>query len=694
MYKRRLKLLMTVTAALFAVLLGRLGYLQLVRGADYRDQATRALQAQAPLPALRGQILDRNGEILAVDRLSHQFCLEWGFLVEDPAWILRQQRRIAREEAVSMQRADRLYQERAADTWRLAVEICGVPREQLEENAARVVRRVEAIRRHVAAARGVALVDVREQHEAHAVLTGLEDATGARLKMRLRDMVGAAVERGYSRYYPYGEAACHVVGLVGEVSGEEQEALNAPNDGLDRLGRMLNDYLDGDLIGKSGVEKACEDVLRSRRGYRVLKRRGSGFDVLEEHQGESGGTVRITLDIHLQRRLAELFRRMTAEQNIATGSREGNRPSDGCIVVVSVPDGEVLAMVSVPTYDPNRYRLDYADLIANKRHLPLLNRCVARRYPPGSTAKPVAALAALGAADPRHGISLGTQFHCDGQLLVGRGVYLHCWTYWRGMPGHGDVDVVEAIKHSCNVFFYRAAARLGLERISEWFAAFGFAAPPGTHLPEEKAGTVPTREWLARYNAARRRRGQRPYQPVAIDAMQIAIGQGFLGATPMHVANAMATIARGGRYQPVVLIHDGRSAPPRDLPLEPAYVAAVAEGMRKVVNERGGTAQRYFQPTPAELRDVVVHGKTGTATAKAADLNGDGTIDAYERQRNEMAWFAGFAFGPGQHGRAPAERRGVAFAIVVEYAVGGGGRNAVPIAREALRICREMGCLP
>ena len=688
MYKQRIKIFMGIIAVALAVIIVRLWQLQIGAGEEFRKQVERDIRQEAPLRSgLRGQILDRNGEILAVDKPCHDLCLDYRFLTNDITWVRAQQRKIALQEKVSADRAKKIYAQRAENTRRLAAQSGKVTAEELEAQVRRVVRRVEAIRRHIEDVTGAANVEIKEQRQAHPVITGLDEAATAELKAHLNEMIGSSLQPGYGRYYPHGPLACHIIGVTGQVSAAEQQRLNVTTGQADTLDKVRSKYLGGDPIGKTGVEKMCEAVLRGRRGYRKYKRHVNSLEILEELPPEPGQDVKLTIDHRLQKRLMELFLTETARQNLLSGSRAGDKPGNGAIVVLSVPKGEVLAMVSVPTYDLNRYYADYRLLASDDRHnkvsLPLRNRAVTVLYPPGSTAKPMTALAGL--ADKA--ITRDTSFTCEGGFQVGRDRYLHCWTYWRHMSGHGTLSVTEGLKHSCNIFFYNVGSRLGLEALSQWLVCMGFADEPGTGLPEEVAGTVPTAEWL--------RKRKPDYRPVLVDAMQVAIGQGFFGATPLHVANAMAAIARGGRFQSPLLVKEGwspgdRSA--RGLPLDPADLRAVVEGMYGVVNEDGGTAYKVFHAPGVEPLDVDVCGKTGTATAAPADLDGDGQIDEYERDRSEMAWFAGFARPRASAGQAAGEgRQEIAFAVVVEYVKGGGSGNAAPIAREVIRICREMG---
>ena len=295
-------------------------------------------------------------------------------------------------------------------------------------------------------------------------------------------------------------------------------------------------------------------------------------------------------------------------------------------------------------------------------------------YQPGSTVKPIAALAAL--TDGK--IGLNTTIDCRGYLYNPDS--FRCWIWKRSHVGHGPLTVEEGLQHSCNVFFYELGNRLGAPRLCEWFGLFGLADKPGMGLPSERAGTVPTEAWLQKHH-------KRTFQPG--DARFMAVGQGLLTVTPVHMANAIATIARDGVFlTPTIALEGSPRQVRRDLPLAAAHLKAVREGMHRVVNDRQGTAYKYFHgPDVKPLEGIEICGKTGTATTapQRIDSNEDGKIDLEDEivREGDTAWFVGFA---------PFHHPQIAVAVTVEYVgAGGGGGNAGPIAREIVRACQELG---
>ena len=615
---------MAGVAAALLVLTWRVAQLQIVQGQAYRQAARDMLDRSTSRETVRGDITDRNGQFLATSDESFSLYLDYRLLTAEPKWVRSQRRDIARTEGVSDERAAEIYLRREANTWRIAQYLADQQGVDLARSVQAIVRRVRRIRRNVG-------TTVREEEQTHAVVTGLPN----RIYIDADTTIGAEVKPSLKRRYPYGDVACHIIGMVGQVTAEE----------LERMG----DVQGGDEVGKRGVEKMCEDLLRGRRGRLRTERVSDGRIVLEDVPAVPGRDIHLTIDIALQRDIEELFRAMAGQRN-------------GAAVVIDVRTGEILAMVSVPTYDLNTFGEDFAGLVGDDLDLPLLHRAVTRNYPPGSVVKPVVALAGL----TERAIDHGTTYTCQG--------YLHnpsafrCWIY--GSGSHGPLAVQGAIKNSCNVFFYQVGEELGLDRELYWFDQFGYGRLPGTGLPEEKAGSVAA--------------GELP--PGAGTVRQLAIGQGPFDATPLQSANAMATIARGGVFlSPTIVLEGGPSRVERDLGIPSQHVAIVHRGMYEVCNAQGGTAYTPFH-MGAPL-GVEVCGKTGTAqvSPQRVDSNENGRIDSEDEivRRGDMAWFGGFA---------PYDDPQVAIAVVVEYVVGGGGSKfAAPIGREIFRLCRQYG---
>jgi penicillin-binding protein 2 len=284
-------------------------------------------------------------------------------------------------------------------------------------------------------------------------------------------------------------------------------------------------------------------------------------------------------------------------------------------------------------------------------------------------------MAALGAGK----LTPGSQFTCAGGRFGPSPEWAPaCWIAPLGGE-HGSIDLRTALRVSCNIYFEHVGNVLGPRMLCDWLRLFGFGSCPGTGLSEERSGSVPTDEWMRQHTSEHR--------PLLIgDAWQMAIGQGPLTASTLQVANAMATIARGGRFlSPLLAAGTQNERIERDLGIPEQFVQVIHEGMHDVVHASDGTAHKYVQDQLASM-GVQVCGKTGTAEVppQRIDSNGDGRITEQDQivRDGNLAWFAGFApFGQPQ----------VAFAVTVEYVEGSGGASAGPIAMEVVRACRDLG---
>jgi len=647
MFNRRLLMFLGFVAAAMVVGVLRLGQLQLVRGAKYAAEAERQLISGRRLHTYRGDILDRHGRILATDKA----CFE--LVVEYPALLLDQCRRrrqglIAREGLSAAAAARHVTEEvvaageysllrwwvrswgrrndfTEAAAWTALAErvdqmldraatISGDPRDRINRTVDDIVRRVQRIRRSVGS-------PVAEETRSHTVLGALGEAAAVELRAEADRMIAASVEAGTRRWYPYGDLACHVIGRQGRVTTETLLADPHADD-------PLLEYLPSEHVGVSGAERTCEAVLRGVRGLQQTRADDGEVNRTAPIGGES---VRLTLDIELQRQVTRLLLGV---------------PYNGAAVILHVPTGEILALVSKPTYDLNTYGRRFRYLADDEVNLPLLHRAVARGYAPGSTIKPVTALAGLA----EKLITPATTFTCRGHADPRRP---RCWS----KVGHGPMALSEAIMNSCNSYFCRTAERLGVDRLTYWFRQFGMGAEPGTGLPGESGGIVPTRRWLYE-------RHHRVFYPGDVRCM--AIGQGPILATPLQVANATATIARDGVWlSPVLIFNLADRQQRRELDLPAGAAALVRDGMYRVVNDPASqTAYKY-----ATRSGPVLCGKTGTAQTNRPGRN--------------MAWFTGFS---------PRRDPQIALAIVLEHA-GGGGPNCVPLADKAVALCKDLGYL-
>ncbi|MDR3387994.1 MAG: penicillin-binding protein 2 [Rudaea sp.] len=451
---------------------------------------------------------------------------------------------------------------------------------------------------------------------------------------------GADVVPYLTRSYPQGEEFAHIVGYVGRIDADDAEKLDAAR------------YAGTTHIGKTGIERSYENALHGEPGYDLVEVNVDKrpLRVIERFPSTPGKNLYLSIDARMQR--------------IAEDAFEG-RP--GSAVAIDPRNGEVLAMVSVPSFDPNLFvngigKVDYSTLL-NAPDKPLLNRAIAAGYTPGSTVKPYLGLGGLelGLRRPEDTVLSVGEFFIPGQSRGYRDDK-------RG--GHGRVDLVQAIAQSVNTYFYSLALDMGIDRFSGWMGKFGFGKPTGIDLIGESAGVLPSREWK------QRRLAQAFYPGETVIA---GIGQGYWVITPIQLAQAASILAaRGVRHPPHLLraIQDGLNTTPQLVPLAPAdpsfvHNAAnwipIEQGMIAVVNG-GGTANGLGEKFP-----YVIAGKTGTAERFSRTDDAWQNILSVAAERHEVL-FEAFT---------PAEAARVAVIVALE-AGRTGAHDAAPIARKML----------
>ncbi|WP_448188886.1 penicillin-binding protein 2 [Azospirillum sp. sgz301742] len=465
----------------------------------------------------------------------------------------------------------------------------------------------------------------------------------ATLEMNMPDLPGAAIDVGEIRYYPFSEATAHILGYVGAVS--EAELNGDP---------VLS--LPGFRIGKSGLEKFHEKNLRGTAGTSQLEVNAVGRVIreLSRDEGQPGREVQLTIDIGLQQFCQK---RLSEEQSAAC-------------VVMDVHSGAIYALASHPTYDPNQFTMGisaelWEELLSNPT-TPLSNKAVAGQYPPGSTFKPMVALAALeaGLVNARHTV------HCPGYMELGDHRF-HCWK----KGGHGAVDMVGALRDSCDVYFYDLARRLGIDRISEMAHRFALGEASGLDLPHERPGLIPSRDWKKKALNASWQQGE---------SLVAAIGQGYVLSTPLQLATMTCRLANGGFAVKPHLTKQikGVGGEPSSWPslgVKKENLDVVMAGMNAVTNVQGGTAYKARITEPG----FEMAGKTGSAQVRRISMAERSTgVKKNEqlpwRERDHALFIA----------YAPAHAPRYAIGMIVEHG-GGGSTAAAPIARDILLECQK-----
>ncbi len=465
----------------------------------------------------------------------------------------------------------------------------------------------------------------------------------AQIEINTPDLPGVAIEVGEIRNYPFGDATAHLLGYVGQVSVSEIQG-----------DPVLS--LPGFRIGKAGIEKYWEKDLRGVAGTSQLEVNAVGRVIreLSRDEGQPGKDIQLTIDVALQK----FTQKRLADEKSA------------CAVVMDVHTGGVYSMASNPSFDPNRFSTGinaelWEELLSNPT-APLTNKTTAGQYAPGSTYKTVVALAALeaGVVGAHHTV------YCPGYMDLGDHRF-HCWK----KGGHGSVDMSDALRQSCDTFFYDLARRLGIDRINEMSRRFGVGEVLGLDLPGERPGLVPSRQWKqASYGT--------PWQQG--ESLVAAIGQGYVLATPLQLAVMCARLVNGGyAVKPHLVKQIKQGAGEQTLwPLigvQKQNLETVVNGMNLVVNHPHGTAYKARITEPG----FEMGGKTGTSQVRRITMaeRSTGVIkneDLPWRERDH-ALFIGFA---------PIDAPRYAMAVVVEHG-GGGSAVAAPIVRDVLLECQR-----
>jgi penicillin-binding protein 2 len=583
-------------------LLGRLFLLQVIRHDYYADLSQGNRVRTEPIPAARGLILDRRGEVVAGNQPAYQL-------------------ELVPEEVPNLQAAlDGLVQLdliRAED--------------------------VDELKKTIRSRRAFDSVPVRLR---------MSDEDVARFAVRRFEFQGLDIRTRQTRSYPNGDMAVHALGYVGAISEAD----------LAHIDRAA--YSGTFLIGKQGVESAYETKLHGVNGSRELlvnaqgrsvDKQGAFIPTLNTHAPTAGDDIVLAMDLKVQR----------AAEDALAGRR-------GALVAIDPNNGDVIAMTSRPGFDPNMFgrgitRAEYGAL-KDSIDTPLLDRAMRGVYPPGSTVKPVIALAGLAyhLVDPDQTRFCAGQFHLPGSAHL----------YREGKGGHhGWMNLVEAIAKSCDVYFYGLADTIGVDRIATFMSPFGFGRTTGLDISGELKGLLPTREWKASYF---KRPADKMWFPG--ETVNFGIGQGYLNVTPLQMAHYVSVLASRGKVWKPRLVTGFRDALTGNLePLapvrEPDVTLATPEEWARIYAGMVG-AVTHGTAAGAVGRNAAypIAGKTGTAQVFSVGQNEKYNEKTVSERLRDHSWFIAFA---------PADQPRIALAVIVENG-GWGASAAAPIARKVL----------
>jgi penicillin-binding protein 2 len=598
----RITAVMWGIVAAFVFLTGSFWFVQGVQAEKYRGLADANALREIEMPAKRGLIMDRTGKILADNQAAYKL-------------------EVDRQIMKSLLKTDKQRREKIVQFVSAVLQI----------PAAELQTRWETQSKKVSAATPFPLAEELTMDQV------------AKIQAQSITFPEIAVVPVQRRNYPYGTMAAHVLGFIGEVNDKE-------------LAADQNDILEqGDFIGKRGVELMYDSYLRGRDGAEFWEYDADGRRLSEyvpaRRTPVPGDNVYLTLNFELQRRAEQYF----VENEMV-----------GAAVVLDPRNGEVLAMVSSPAYDPNVYSKRftpevYKTITSNPFKIEL-NRAIQGLYSPGSVFKIVMAIAGLsdGVVGPE------TDFYCSGSgAYFGR--RFRCWK----PEGHGSVDVARSLKVSCDIYFYETGAKLGVDKIKEYSNKLTFGEISHIDLDGERAGLVPSTQWRAENPY----RGDKKWYPA--ETISVSIGQGPLIVTPLQVANMTAAVANGGKvFQPHVMRYVDRVQPDgsykrfrvpskviHEVEINPAALKKVREGLWEVVNGVGGTGGN------ARVEGLNVAGKTGSVQVIA--YAGRVKASALPFKFRDHAWFASFA---------PADNPQMVVVVFVEHG-GAGGADAAPLAK-------------
>ncbi|MGB0934617.1 MAG: penicillin-binding protein 2 [Alphaproteobacteria bacterium] len=458
------------------------------------------------------------------------------------------------------------------------------------------------------------------------------------IEVQVPDLPGVYIDEGARRHYPYADTLVHVIGYV-QTPSKQDTAKD----------KMLN--LPGMKVGKTGIERTFDNALRGTVGFKEIEVNAKRRTVreLKSTPSKTGDNLHLTIDIELQQRVQEIL----ADKKSASA------------VVLEVPSGNVLALNSIPSYDPNLFLTgissDNWKALLNNPYNPLLNKALAGTYAPGSVFKIVVALAGL----EHRMISPSEKVFCEGHTDLGNHRF-HCWSRY----GHGSVDLQRALYKSCDIYFYNLAKKLGIKRIADMATRLGLGSKTGIKIPNEHAGLVPTKDW-------KKQRFGRSW--VMGDTFNAGIGQGYLLATPLQMALLMGRIASGQDLKPGILQSESATEW-QPLNVKAADLKMIRKFLADAVNHPDGTGYKNRIHDPGFL----MAGKSSTTQVRR--------ITMQEREqglhRQERPWkyrdhgmFTAFA---------PFDNPQYAVSVVVEHG-GWGSKAAAPLARDILIAARDLG---
>ena len=638
-FNNRSLILAIITVAISCVFIGQLFNIQIVQGEQFREKSEKRMLRTENIVAPRGEIYDRNGVVLATSKLSFNVNL-YKVNVD----VNMQNAAIYNFINILDRNSDKIY-----STFPINEELSGfnfsseederkwkeemkIPTEyNFEETIEYYIKKYSLEEYFENRILQIRIIQVKYEANLNAyslfngvtIAKDISEKSVAQIEENKNELYGFNVVSVPKRYYPTSNLLSHVVGYVSKISSEEYKNLKDQG------------YTTNSVIGKSGVELTFDKFLKGTDGIKKVETDAKGNISSEtvSQEPKSGNSITLTIDYRLQKTAQE------ALENTIRGLQDGSitfkkKPvsdaKSGSVVVLDCQTGEVLAMANYPNYDTNLFvngisSKDWNDLL-NDSLKPMYNRAISGTYAPGSTYKMLVGL-----------VGLQTNKFTVQEKYLDTGIYQYgyhpkCWKFSENGTTHGWVNVSDAIKGSCNIYFYEVGRRVGIAEIVKWSKEFGLGRKTGVELPQESTGEIAG----ADTNSADGLKS--PWY--LGDTLSAAIGQSSNSYTPVQMANYISTIANGGRLNKVSVIKEvksnesvltmtrdeiekyaneytGSDFVSKDLQINKEYLQAIKEGMLSVTNEVGGTANIVFKNS-----NITVAGKTGTSQVTSGSNNG------------------------------------------------------------------------
>jgi len=594
----RFRIFAGILVGVFVILTGRLWFLQITKGEENLAKSNRVRTYIVPIKAPRGIMFDRNGTELVASRLAHAVSVVPEVISEHPGIIPH----LAGILGMSEDALSKDVETKTKNRW-------------------------------------------RKPNEPIRIAKDIPSDIAMRIEEARMDLPGVEVTREPVRDYIYGSLGAHMVGYISEINKEELDSLKDQG------------YSQGDNIGKTGLERTYEKLLRGKDGSTQMEvdKVGRVLEVLQEVYPTPGHNLHLTIDMELQRATEKALADQLEHIRKNTKYKKANA---GSVVVMDPRNGDILAMVSYPDYDPNLFvgtmSVEVSQKLFNDPYHPFTNRAMLGQYAPGSTFKPITVAAALETGKA----SSHDVFTCTGVDAISN---KKCWVHSSATGRHGKENLIDGLKNSCNIVMYDLARRVGVDTLAKYSRMFGLGRPSGLDLyPGEKDGLVPDPD----YKAKRFKGDLAIWRPN--ETLDFSIGQGFLLTTPIQLAQMYSAIANGGTlYQPRLVTaitspggekyKDFRVSATDEFKLKPETMDIITKGLTRVAS--AGTAASVFRNFPLDQYPVAA--KTGTAEVTGSDTN---------------ALFAAYA---------PADNPTIVIIVVIEQG-GSGSSSAGPVAAKVL----------